>query len=609
VTIGQHLHQPAWPPVKQDGLWARVPLKLRLVAGIMAVVTMALVAISIATSTLLNGYLMDQVDSNLEAIASEQYERVLEQWEESGNDQIRRIDLRPGTEGSVSTTTPYYVVQVRRPDGRLGDQLSIPPNLGPDRPRLPETLEDLQQRLNRPYNVLSIDSSRPWRILVTELPDGWYAVQAQDISESKEIVTRLQQLYLLIGLVVLGVAALFGVAVVWASMQPLVEIERTAAAIAAGDLGRRVPDRHPSTEVGRLARALNVMLAQIEAAFRARAHSEAAARRSEERMRRFIADASHELRSPLTTIRGFAELYRHGAVHDPEEVGKLIRRIEGEAERMGILVEDLLLLARLDQQRPMGRAPVDLLALAADAVSGARAVAPDRSIELVVGAGPPVVLGDELRLRQVIDNLMRNALIHTPAGTPIQVRVRVENGVAVLEVADQGPGLTPEQAERVFERFYRVDKARSRKHGSTGLGLAIVAALAAAHGGDTGVHSRPGEGATFWVRLPLAPDAVAPDTSPADAGSPGPESDRPAGPIDAGPDGTDRKSGDAVDPGTDRPDRHGLQAPGPVRESKPASEAETRSEFGVVSGAKAWHGRSSNQEAGDSSATGTEFHR
>jgi two-component system OmpR family sensor kinase len=279
-----------------------------------------------------------------------------------------------------------------------------------------------------------------------------------------------------------------------------------------------VPDRDPRTEVGRLGQALNTMLVQIELAFGARAASEASARRSEDRMRRFVADASHELRTPLTTLRGFAELYRQGASRDPEELDRLMRRIEGQAARMGLLVEDLLLLARLDQQRPLDQTPVDLLALAGEAVNDAHAVAPDRQIELVLGTsdgdggqgGALVVLGDDQRLRQVLANLVNNALTHTPAGSPVEVRVGAAQldgrpGAAV-EVVDHGPGLTPEQAERVFERFYRADPARSSAGGGTGLGLSIVAALVAVHGGTVQVDSVPGRGARFRVVLPLAPD-------------------------------------------------------------------------------------------------------
>src|SRR5690606_33191230 len=228
-----------------------------------------------------------------------------------------------------------------------------------------------------------------------------------------------------------------------------------------------------------------------------------------------------------TTIRGFAELYRQGVASTPEQGERLVRRIEDEAARMGLLVQDLLLLARLDRERPLDLAPVELAVSVADAVQAARAIEPDRpiSVELPSGDRPLVVTGDDARLRQIVGNLLGNALTHTPAGSPVAVRLRAEPGTGVVEVSDRGPGLTPEQAERVFERFYRVDSARTRPLGGpgaqgpgaplggTGLGLAIVAALVAAHQGVVEVESTPGEGATFRVKLPLAPSEASADTA------------------------------------------------------------------------------------------------
>jgi two-component system OmpR family sensor kinase len=308
-------------------------------------------------------------------------------------------------------------------------------------------------------------------------------------------------------------------------LRGLEDVEHTAVAIAGGDLSRRVPQRDPRTEVGRLSLALNQMLGQIETAFAQRTASEFAARRSEdaarrseeialrseenareseERMRRFIADASHELRTPLTSIRGFAELTRQkGAAADPATM----RRIEDEAKRMGLLVDDLLLLARLDQQRPLQHQPVDLLTLAGDSVQDVQAVQPGRVVQLRIlqGSGAPVVDGDEARLRQVLGNLVSNALHHTPVDAPITISVGTRNGEAILEVADTGPGLSEEQKARVFERFYRADSARTRSTGGSGLGLSIVAALVAAHNGKVTVTDTPHHGATFTVHLPLAP--------------------------------------------------------------------------------------------------------
>ena len=261
-------------------------------------------------------------------------------------------------------------------------------------------------------------------------------------------------------------------------------------------------------------------------------------------MRRFVAEASHELRTPLTAIRGFAEYYRQrgGLVQQwdedevahsvdglsAEDLDRIMHRVEAEAARMGLLVEDLLLLARMDQQRPLGRNPVDLLSLAADAVHDTQMIAPNRTIDLKVQPGAAfLVIGDEARLRQVIGNLMSNALTHTPDGTPIELSIRSgvldprasdKQPAVILDVKDQGPGMAPEQAQRVFERFYRADQARNRKTGGSGLGLAIVAALVAAHGGVASVRTAPGQGATFRVALPLAPEAHGWDDSTEDEG-------------------------------------------------------------------------------------------
>ncbi len=286
-----------------------------------------------------------------------------------------------------------------------------------------------------------------------------------------------------------------GYFVVRVGMRPLLAIEETAGAIAAGDLSRRVAHDDAGTEVGRLGAALNAMLSTIERAFGIQ-------RASEERLRRFLADASHELRTPVTSIRGYAELFRRGAANRPEDLALAMRRIEEEAQRMGLLVEDLLLLARLDQGRPIEREQVDLAALAIDAAADAQVLAPERPIT-VEANDAVLVLGDEQRLRQVVSNLVQNALRHTPELTPVSVAVTAAGGRACLSVHDEGPGLVPEEAARVFERFYRADPSRTRGSGGTGLGLSIVASIAAAHGGTARVETALGAGATFIVELPL----------------------------------------------------------------------------------------------------------
>lgn len=361
-----------------------------------------------------------------------------------------------------------------------------------------------------PVTVGSLDHSPvQWRAVSVQGPNGELTTVAIDLSDIQSTVRSLAWSQVAIGTAVLVILGVAGYWVVHRSLRPLVEVEKTAAAIAAGQLDRRVPERDPRTEVGRLSLALNGMLAQIQSAMASSGESAEAARTSEERMRRFITDASHELRTPLTTIRGFAELYRQGAARDVE---MLMSRIESESRRMGLLVDDLLLLARLDAQRPLEQRRVDLLLLATDAVHDAQSIAPKRTIAMEVfdGPGTPEVLGDEARLRQVLGNLMANALQHTPETARIAVRVGTANDDAVIEVVDEGPGMTPEDAQRVFERFYRTDSSRARTSGGTGLGLSIVDSLVYAHGGRVTVRTAPGQGCCFSVSLPRIADVPTP---------------------------------------------------------------------------------------------------
>ena len=361
-----------------------------------------------------------------------------------------------------------------------------------------------------PTTLLSVNGSDiQWRAVSVRGPHGLITV-AIDLSDVQHTVRSLVYLQFGIGVAVLVVVGLAGYAVVHRSLKPLAEVEKTAATIAAGQLDRRVPERDPRTEVGRLSLALNGMLTQIQQAVASSELSAEKARSSEDRMRRFITDASHELRTPLTTIRGFAELYRQGAARD---VAMLLSRIESEASRMGLLVDDLLLLARLDVQRPLEHHRVDLLALASDAVHDGQAIDPKRTItlEVVDGPGTPEVLGDEPRIRQVLSNLVVNALQHTPTSADVVIRVGTAGDDAVLEVADRGPGMSQEDASQVFERFYRTDSSRARASGGTGLGLSIVDSLVHAHGGVVTVTTAPGEGCCFRVTLPRVSDVPAPE--------------------------------------------------------------------------------------------------
>ncbi len=295
-------------------------------------------------------------------------------------------------------------------------------------------------------------------------------------------------------LVAAGAAALF---LVQLGLRPLEEMAGTAGEIAEGDLTRRVEETDERTEVGRLGTALNVMLGRIEKAFREKELSES-------RLRQFIADASHELRTPLTSIRGYAELFRNGAASTPSDLSTALGRIESESERMSGLVEDLLLLARLDQGRPLERAPVDLYAVAEDVARDARVVEPERSVS-VVGSGDFVGVGDEGRLRQVFGNLVSNAIKHTSEDSPIEIVLGETEYSVRVAVIDHGPGIPPEDRAKVFDRFWRADESRQRTKGGTGLGLSIVAAVVYAHGGGVFVTETPGGGATFVVELPRAP--------------------------------------------------------------------------------------------------------
>jgi two-component system OmpR family sensor kinase len=494
------------------GLPARTPLRVRLVVALLTLVAVALGVTGLAATTQLRGYLIDQVDRDLTL----------------GGPGPAVLTPPAGGDGE----SPFHSgraewVLYASPDvAQVTAATSTDPEASPpvvSRAAIRSATE------GHPFTVKSRDGGTQWRVAVRPerlrgLGDV-LEVRAISLSDVGSTVSRLVLLELLVGLAVLVLLGGAGYVVVRRSLRPLVEVEHTAAAIAAGDLTQRVPESDPHTEVGRLSRALNGMLVQIESAFRAREASEVAARASEDKMRRFVADASHELRTPLTSIRGFAELYRQGAASEPADVARVMRRVEDSAAQMGVLVDDLLLLARLDQQRPLERAPVDIVALAADAVHDAQAVAPDRMISLDVAAGDAaVVLGDEPRLRQVLSNLVSNALSHTPAGTPVDVEVAVRSGEVHLSVRDRGPGLAPEDAARIFERFFRADASRTRAAGGTGLGLSIVAALVAAHGGKVGVDTAPGHGATFWVRLPqdreqpVAPPPAAPTRQETQAG-------------------------------------------------------------------------------------------
>jgi len=499
-----------------------VSLLARLVSVLVVLLLLALTVTALGFLTQLRGTMTGQIDDRLRQDIVPVSSRALDAVPGA---------TPPARRGEGNFPSPY-VTLIQYADGTAAYSpqralfASGLPSVDPDFPSVTgEELAELGRRGNLELiTVGSVGGSTRWRVGVKAL----YSRTTGEVAGSFAMATPLTgvdaavaRLRFVIIIVIMGVTAaggLFGWAAIRRSFRPLVEVEETAAAIAAGDLSRRIPERPATTEVGRLTRSLNGMLTQIESAFRAREASEA-------RTRRFAADASHELRTPLVSIRGFAELYRQGAV-PIDEVPRTMRRIEDEAKRMGSLVEDLLLLARLDAQRPARSEPVDLAVLAGDAVHDARGLDAARTVRLVGldprGPEPAVVIGDEDRLRQVVANLVANAVRHTPDGTPIEVAVGREGTAAVLEVRDHGLGLTPEQAQRVFERFYRVDSSRRRDTGGgSGLGLSIVAAVVTAHGGSVQVLATPGGGGTFRVLLPLRAQAaeLSPESPPGEPGS------------------------------------------------------------------------------------------
>ena len=486
----------------------RVSLRTKLVASVLALVFAALSLISASSTYYMHAYLIKQMDAQLTTFAANAIQQI-------------------GTGRYKFFAPSDYLLSVKSMTG-VGEVSANKDLSAADLPDFVSGVDAVNSHSGVPYTARSENGKYLWRMLVVPLNNDEILHVGQRMSGVEAAIARLVWVDFLVGFGALIILASVGATLVRRSLIPLVQIERTAAAIAAGDLTQRVPDPEPdggepTTELGRLSRALNAMLAQIEAAFMARAESEEAAKgaaedaqlsetralRSEAKMRQFVADASHELRTPLTTIRGFAELYRQGAVADAEGVARLVRRIEDEAARMGLLVEDLLLLARLDRERPLTLGPVELPVLAMDALQAAEAMAPERTIALEIADSPErlVAYGDDGRLRQVIGNLMTNALVHTPPEAAVTLRLSALPGDrAVVEISDNGPGLTAEQKAHVFERFYRADEARTRRTDraatGTGLGLAIVAAIVREHHGTVEVVSEPGQGATFRVTLP-----------------------------------------------------------------------------------------------------------
>jgi two-component system OmpR family sensor kinase len=473
----------------------RLSLRSRLLLITLALLLVGLASGATIVTSLLQNHLRTRLDSELRSVG-----QLLQLTDGPVNQDRPGADAQALALGLDLFGSPYFVFL--DPGGKVVSQVSSP-RIGRD--QLPP-VEELRRAVpdGAAVVVRSADGASRWRAIALPRPSGSLVV-AGSFAEADSTVARVRRSSVIAGSLTLAALAVAGWFAVNGGLRPLRRIEQTAAAIAGGDLSRRVPDlAAPGTEIGRLSASLNTMLVQLEQAFADRSASEA-------RMRAFVSDVSHELRTPLFGIKGFTELYRMGALPEPADVDATMRRIEQEAGRLAGLTEDLLLLAQLDEAPDslLEPGPMDLRTLANDARHDLQALDPSRPVELTgPGGGPPgpaPVWGDEARLRQVVTNLVGNAVAHTPPGSPVRIGVGTADGRAILEISDQGPGLAPDQAARVFDRFYRVDRARSRSGGANaGLGLAIARSLAEAHGGEVELRTAVGEGACFRITLPLA---------------------------------------------------------------------------------------------------------
>jgi two-component system, OmpR family, sensor kinase len=483
-----------------------MPLRARLVLAAAAVALVALVVADVATYSWLRSFLAGATDRSLEQAATS-----LLAGPGLGGPGGPTAPPGAGREpGHIQSLAPGLFVEMRSSTGAVvvGPYPAHEQGGASYSPVLPAHIAGLSSGSPRVlFSAPSVEKGGPeLEVLAQRAPDGEVLVVAMSVASNASTLDHLVLIELVVTAATLAAAVLLGLWLVRVGLRPLTQVEAAAERITEGGLGQRVPGDDGRSEVGRLARALNVMLGRIEQAFDERDATESALRRSEERLRRFVADASHELRTPLAAVSAYAELFERGARDRPEDLERLLAGVRAETARMQDLVEDLLLLARLDEGRPLALAPVDLSALAGEAVRTARTLGPGWPVELSA-PGPLEVTGDEVRLRQVLDNLLANVRAHTPPGTPTAVTVSRRAEGAVVEVADRGPGMSAEECARAFERFYRADPSRSRAHGGTGLGLSIVAAIVAAHGGQVAARPRDGSGLVVTVTVPPTPCA------------------------------------------------------------------------------------------------------
>jgi two-component system, OmpR family, sensor kinase len=478
-------------------------LRTRLVLGVLLLALVGLVVADVATYASLRSFLIHRTDKTL-AASHRGIENELRNSSDDGGQGL----------GTIAAALPGGLfVETRTLSGQVIDSVQLRPFRDRSQPmsppKLPKSLA-LHSAKNDPdrlsyFTVPAVEGGSHYRVRASVDPGSSFVlIVATPLGDVFGTLHRLLWIELLATVAVLAGIAVVGLWLVRRSLRPLDQMGATAAAIAGGDLARRVDYSDERTEVGQLGLALNAMLGQIESAFKAREASEL-------RLRRFIADASHELRTPLAAVRAYADLFKRGADRRPEDLKRAMEGIGRESARMSLLVDDLLLLARLDEGRPLERERVHLSDVVCEAVETARAMEPERDID--VDTQPIDVLGDRQRLRQVVDNLLNNTRAHTPPEASVHVSLARQNGNAVVRVADEGPGLTDDQRERVFERFYRADPSRARTLGGAGLGLAIVSAVTKAHGGEVSVESDPGGGSIFEISLPVYDDGSGPTRS------------------------------------------------------------------------------------------------
>jgi two-component system OmpR family sensor kinase len=475
-------------------------LRSRLVAITILFAAIAISASDFAATEKLHSLLVSQIDKQLNVIAGGSVLRL----DQAGIDPSAIGDdaTQPQTNSSkplnrVPTTTVITLVDTSgNYINQIGGEMSM---LGVKSLQFTGlTAVVVQSHNGKPFTISESTTGDDYRIIARLLPSGYGSVLVTiPLDSVHATLGELILIFLLISLIILILIAFGAHYLIRWSFKPLTEIEHTAQAIAAGDLSRRLADKSSDTEVGRLTNSLNTMLSHIEESFKVKEESE-------NRLRRFAADASHELRTPLTAIRGFSELHRQGAVKGEENVSELISRIESESIRMSSLVEDLLLLARMDQTPEIKRKPINVIDLVDEAVTSARAASADHPIVFEKNSNEVFILGDQIRVHQSVANLLANARTHTPDGTKIYVVVEEDENEVRIKVSDEGPGIPQELHEKLFERFYRADSSRSRRFGEgSGLGLSIVSTVMTAHGGSVSVESEEGKGATFTLHFPL----------------------------------------------------------------------------------------------------------